>query len=152
MQNTPSPPPLVSDDESNNYYYGLHSKPVLIARTGSIPWERPKGPEAYLKPKELRGVSGHKIQDSWGGTLAPKILAILAERNVDWSSLDVVRIAYADEYPGDVIVWIGIRPNSLSRKDGMDVALQCKQVLLDHHIIEVEVEIRQPRVSNVTQT
>ena len=49
------------------------------------------------------------------------------------------------------MVWIGVTPNSLSRKVGMDAALQCKQVLLDHHI-EVEVEIHQLRGSNITQT
>lgn len=57
---------------------------------------------------------------------------------MNWTSTDIVRIGYVEESSGGVVLWIGV-----SYEDGTDVALQCKGLLLDHGIDDVEVEIRQ---------
>jgi hypothetical protein len=143
---TPSPPPPVSGDEAKFYYAGLPSSPVLIARTGSTPWEAPTGLEAYPKLKELRVVGEHEINDVWEDDLALKVHAILRAKGVDWSSTDVIRIGYVDEPSGGVILWIGVKPDSLSYEVGIDAALQCEELLLDYGINDVDVEIRQSEV------
>ncbi|KAH9020308.1 hypothetical protein EDB85DRAFT_531516 [Lactarius pseudohatsudake] len=145
---TPSPPPPPSKLEACTYYAGLPSRPRLIARTG-IPWEEPTGPEAYSRLRELRVVGEHEISDVWEDDLALKVHAILHAKGVDWTSTDVVRIRYIDDRDdpsGDVVLWIGVKPDSLSYKVGIDVALQCKGILLDYGINDVEVEIRQSEI------
>ena len=58
----PSPP---SQTEAKLYYTGLHSAPVLVARTGTTLWEEPTSPESHwhqkLKLKELRPIGNHAI-------------------------------------------------------------------------------------------
>ncbi|TCD69501.1 hypothetical protein EIP91_007431 [Steccherinum ochraceum] len=144
--------------EARWYYYGLPSRPFLVARTDCIVWEKPANlvspwddpvdPEAYPMPKEIRSVSCHKIGDVWENKLAPKLHAVLNSNNVDWTSTDVVRIGYVHKpSESNTIVWIGVEPSSLLPFDvGIDVALQCKNVLLDLGIDDVEVEIRESTV------
>jgi hypothetical protein len=130
---TPSPPLPVSDEEDQLYYAGLPSKPV--ARTGTTPYETPTGPEADPKFKEL-----------WEDDLAFKVHAILGENKVKWTSTDVIRIGYVEESSGNVILWIRVKPDSLSYEQGIDVTLQCKRLLLDYGINDVDVEIHQSEV------
>ena len=52
--------------------------------------------EAYLRPKRL-GISGrHAITGIWE-SLAPKVGAVLDVGQVNWNSIDPVRIGYVDE-------------------------------------------------------
>lgn len=51
---TPSSQPHPSDTEARLYYYGVPSKPVLVARTGS-PWEEPTGLDAYTRERKSSG-------------------------------------------------------------------------------------------------
>jgi hypothetical protein len=146
----PPLPPRVSAAEAEHYYNGLPSKPRLIARTGA-PWDPPSGPEAYLRSKELRIQGQHELlMELWEDNLAIKVHDILNQNLVDWSSTDIVRIAHDDEPDGNLILWIGIwvRPTRLSYEVGIEVALQCKRLLLDHSITDVDVELRE---SNIIQ-
>lgn len=141
---TPSPPPGVSPIEAKHYYHGLPSKPRLIARTGA-PWYPPSGPEPYLPFKELRIPGQHQLLDLWEDNLALNVHEILDQNEVNWSSTDIVRIAHVGELSGNLILWIGVRPHptSLSYDVGIDVALRCKRLLLDYHITDVDVELRE---------
>ena len=58
------PSPL-SELEAKFYYAGLHSAPVLVARTGTTPWEVPTGPGTYQKLEELRVSS--TAHPTWAG-------------------------------------------------------------------------------------
>jgi hypothetical protein len=91
-------------------------------------------------------VGDHEIKELWEDDLAFKVHAILAENKVEWTSTDVVRIGYLEESSGNLILWIGVKPASLSYEQGIDVALQCKKLLLDYGINDVDVEIRQSEV------
>ncbi len=88
----------------------------------------------------------HAINDVWEDDLAPKIHVILDTKEVEWTSTDVVRIGYVNEPSAGVILWIGVKPGSLSYRVGIDVTLQCKQLLLDYSINDVDVEIHQSDV------
>ncbi|EDR14456.1 uncharacterized protein LACBIDRAFT_321527 [Laccaria bicolor S238N-H82] len=146
---SPNLPP-VSETEAKVWYYGLPSRPKLIARTGSVLFALLPSFDAgypdYPETKEIRIVGEHKIQDVWEDGLASKIHALLDEKQVDWTSTDVVRIAAVERWKdlrSSVVLWIGVVPESLSYERGVDVALRCQRVLVDDYGIEdVDVEIR----------
>ena len=70
------------------HYAGLLNAPVLVARTGTAPWEAPKGPEGYRKLKQLKIVGNHVLTEDWENTLAPKIHdPIFGECEVDKTHL-----------------------------------------------------------------
>ncbi|PWW72935.1 hypothetical protein C7212DRAFT_359997 [Tuber magnatum] len=133
----------ISPQEAKHYYHGLYSKPVLVARTGTTLWTVPRGPEAYLPYKELRPVGSHPLTAIWEDNLALEIHNILEWRSIQWTSTDVVRIGIAGESVAPVIIWIGVKPNTLSGEDGFGVAQECKQLLVMNQILDVEIEIRE---------
>jgi hypothetical protein len=144
---SPLSPP--SEMEAKYYYYGLPSAPTLVARTGTTPWKAPTGPEAYLTAKELRPVGNHEIVDVWDDGLAAKVLALLTSKKVKWTSVDIVRIGYPEKSRPPVIVWIGVMPASLSGDDGVVVARECRELLEEHDITDVDVEIRESIVHQI---
>ena len=104
------------------------------------------GPEAYPWLKVLNTPGNHDISRVWKDDLAFKVHAILG---VDWSSTKIIRIGYADEPFGNVILWIGIwRPNPkcgsipLSYNVAIDVALKCKKLLEQYGIMDIDVEVQ----------
>jgi len=137
--------------EAKFYYSGLPSAPVLVARTGSTPWEAPTGPEAYRKLKELRVVGNHAINEVWEDNLALKLRALLDSMKVKWTSTDVVRIGNADDSESfaPVILWIGVMPVSLSGHNGVVVAFKCQELLVECGITDVDVEIRESVVTKL---
>ncbi|KAK0497222.1 hypothetical protein EDD18DRAFT_1161168 [Armillaria luteobubalina] len=146
---SPSLPLPPSAMEAKFYYTGLPSAPVLVARSSTNPWELPTGPEAYQQPKELRPVGNHApaFMEAWQGDLAPELFALLDSMKVKWTSTDVVRIGYAEEYSAPVVLWIGVTPASLSGDDGVVAVSKCQELLKEHNIDDVEVEIRESVVT-----
>lgn len=124
------------------YYAGLPSGPNLVGRSSTAPWEEPTGPEAYNRNKVLGTVGRHPIKDVWEGGLSRQVIEHLNSEEVAWTSIDVVRIGYRDESYRPVILWIGVKPQSLSAKEGTKVAHSCKQILVQFDIVDVDVEIR----------
>ncbi|CUS06751.1 unnamed protein product [Tuber aestivum] len=151
MTSSPScavfPRPPISSMEANLYYYGLYSRPILVARTSATLWKPPVCPPGYPSAKWLRTVGNHPLGKIWEGSLAPQIHKTLESQGVKWTSTDVARIGLVGEFLPPVIIWIGVQPGTLSREDGHAVAIQCKGLLLEHQILDVEVEIRESVVT-----
>ncbi|KAF9782172.1 hypothetical protein BJ322DRAFT_1127031 [Thelephora terrestris] len=138
-----SPP---SEMEAKSYYAGLPSAPILVARSSTTPWVAPTGPEAYLQTKELGPVGRHAIREVWEDGLGSKICALLDSMKVEWTSIDIVRIGYDEEYTthtAPVVIWIGVTPASLSGNDGVAVVVKCQEVLEEYNLTDVDVEIRE---------
>ena len=133
----------ISDLAAKHCCHGLHSKPVLVARTGTDTWEPPTGPEAYLRRKELRTVGNHPLKAVWEDNLALQIHNILESKGVKWTSTDVARIGFVGESVTPILIWIGVKPDTLSGEDSLTVAKKCKQLLIANRILDVEVEIRE---------
>lgn len=129
----PSPLPEM---EAKHYYRGLPPSPPLVARSSTTPLE-----ESTVK--ELRPVGNYAIKEIWEGSFSLKLFDILDSVKVQWTSIDLVRIGNIEETFAPVVVWIGVRPASLSGYDGLDVASKCKKLLLEHDIADVDVEIRE---------
>ena len=149
----PTLPPPVSDEEAKHYYHGLqdhdYSTPILVARTGTTPWEMPTGPEAFHKPKEVRPGTGrvrHPISEAMLEGLHSKLIALLESMEVKWTTVDVVRIGIVEEYPTwfdpfPIILWIGVSPGCFSRSDGINAAFKCREALAERGITDIDVEI-----------
>ncbi|TCD69494.1 hypothetical protein EIP91_007424 [Steccherinum ochraceum] len=138
-------PSAPSDDEIKGYYYGFPSKPKLVARTSFTPWHQPSGAGSFLRSKRLRPLGRHRIAEIWEEKLVPQIHTILCEGEIDFNSIEAWRIGHE---PSDwnVIVWIGVEPQSLSFDVGIEVAFKCKQVLLDCGVDDAEVEIKESKL------
>jgi hypothetical protein len=111
--------------EADPFYAGLPSTPRLVWRSGDSVWTAPTGPKAYHRRKVLRDVGEHPIKDVWEDNLALGIIEILKKTQVDWTSLNLVRIPYVDESPAQSppsVIWIGVTPSSLSRDDAAHVS------------------------------
>lgn len=134
--------------ESKLYYAGLPSHPVLVYRTGTTPWEPPTDSNAHVL-KELRPVFDHNIGTVWDD-LSQEVCRQLDSVQVTWTSIDVVCFAeVGKKEDGPPVLWIGVKPQSLSRKDAHTAAVGCKQLLESYRITDVEVEFRE---STVTQS
>lgn len=131
-----------SNLEAELYYYGLPSEPILVARTGTGTFDvyRPK-------KKFLRAVGDHPLIAVWEDKLALQTNNILGSKGVKCTSIEIIRIGCVGE-PASVVVWIGVKHNTLSRKDGLAVAKECKRLLVASEIFDVEVEIHEsvPRI------
>ncbi|KAI0002172.1 hypothetical protein BJV74DRAFT_882269 [Russula compacta] len=119
----PYPPSPVKDQD---YYSGIPSHPLL----------------------ESSSIRLHPLQLIWEATVGPALVNYLDSKGVKRTSLDPVRMRHAGESSPPVIVWMGVVPGSLSAKDGVEVATQCKSILSAHDIGDVHVEIRESEVDS----
>ena len=130
-----------------HYYAGLPSSPRLLARTSTTPWEKPNGPEADVKRKQLGAVFNHKLGTVWEDNLAFKIHDCLDDLGVKWTSTDVIRIGTAKNSTDPVILWIGVEPRALTSEDANTAAFRCLGLLEEFDITDVDVELRESSVS-----
>ncbi|KAG6876994.1 hypothetical protein C0992_011143 [Termitomyces sp. T32_za158] len=135
---------IPSIDEATSYYSGISpDPPMLLYRTGKIPWTMPTGPEAYRELSEMRGVFGHRINDVWK-TLGHEG-ELLDQQKVLWSSIDVVRFCKSKNTSvlGPVVLWIGVLPDTLTCKEAFNSANGLLELLQRHDITDVDVEYRE---------
>jgi len=50
-----------------------------------------------------------------------------------------------------VILWIGVKPLSLSRDDGIKIALECKGILVKYSIYDVDCDLREAETFPLTK-
>jgi hypothetical protein len=142
QSSSPPPPRVPSLEESKLYYYGLPSQPRLVARTTTTPWE------ASAPAKELRPVGDHKdLKEAWQNDLPNQLFDLLDELKIEWTSMDIVRIARAGDAHAPAILWLGVMPESLSGEEGVELAVKCKELLLERGISDVDCEIRETCLS-----
>ena len=105
------------------YYAGLPSAPILIARSSTRNWEGliHRGTFSRYRQRRLDPVGDHPFVEIWEDNFAFKIHALLDRNQVEWTSTDVVRIGFVDDdesTAGPVVLWIGIKPQTLSLREG----------------------------------
>ena len=136
----------ISDDDAHaNVHYayllGCPPGPPLVALTGTAPWDR--------RPRALGPARGHALWKIWeDGGLARKTFDLLESREVKYTSVDIVHAGSEEEEeeeerPLPVILWISVTRRLLARDDGLIVAHKCKELLEEHDVTDVEVEIRE---------
>ena len=134
-----------AEAHANVHYAYLLACPPLIARTGAIPWDR--------RPNALGPEKNHALCKIWEeeeGGLARETFDLLESREVKYACVDIVHAGSEEEgeegrrrRPLPVILWISVTRGSLARDDGIVVVHKCKELLEEHGVTDVEVEIRE---------
>ncbi|KAG5743102.1 hypothetical protein H9Q70_014185 [Fusarium xylarioides] len=88
------------------------------------------------------------------GPLRQKILE--AVQDIDWNAIDILRCGSADfndrHLVRPVILFVSVEPESTTWLNGRAVALRCRDVLREHGINDVEVEIKESRITQCCST
>lgn len=137
------------EDERTYYYYGLAGLPRLVARTSDHRWTKQQHITGwdYLCqiPKRYAPVYQEKIISKWTEDVS---LAIIEALNLcSWSYFFPIRIGLQNiifrrgspEVP--TVLHIAVEPGSLEWEEGITVALECRGILQNFQIFDVEVEI-----------
>lgn len=69
-----------------------------------------------------------------------KIIACLVD--IDWTTIDMVRIGTQVDTSDPIILWVGVTPGSLSWQQGVEIACCCRKVLLEAGL-DIHCEIRE---------
>ena len=138
---------VVSKPEAMFYYSGISpTRPELVYRTGSAKRIKPTGLEAYRKLKQAVGVFGHKLNVVWK-ELGPMVRDLLTAQGLNWTSIDVTRFITdgddGQEICGPVVLWVGVRRDSLLGEDAFNSSTDILSLLADFNIHDVEVEYRE---------
>ncbi|KAK1969321.1 hypothetical protein LY78DRAFT_630161 [Colletotrichum sublineola] len=139
--------------ERDWFYIGLPSRPKLVARSSSTPFHF-HGDAWSLDRKALAVVGDHPIVGKWNDEPSPlrnKILGILAEQDVDWQAIDILRIGYNDEREKPVIVSISVSVHT-SWETGSQVARECREALVEHELGDVHCEIKESVLFNLASS
>jgi hypothetical protein len=79
------------------------------------------------------------------------MVSYLDSMGVKCSSLDPSRIGCTDDPSPPTIIWVGVFPDALPAKDGVNVAIRCKDILSTNGIDDVHVELRELKVFRCTK-
>ncbi|KAF5022229.1 hypothetical protein F66182_5744 [Fusarium sp. NRRL 66182] len=156
---TAEPPSLLGTPpgelEIRDYYHGLPSKPKLVARSSSDPWNPPH--DGLSVWKTLDPVGRHPIVQAWNDSMGPLRQEILdAVKGIQWTAIDILRIGnfrqggiIDEEVIRPVTVLVSVEPGSTSWLDGKKVALHCRNILKNHGIHDVEVELKESTITKL---
>jgi hypothetical protein len=120
-------------------FYGLPTNPVSVYKTGND-WPVRRGPEAQRVPREARPVCNHPIQNVWP-KLGEQVYTFLDSLNVKWSTIDPVRFAEEGGESGQLYLWVGVVPKSLSFEGAKAAADGCKKILTFAHFPDIEIAL-----------
>ncbi|KAI0874956.1 hypothetical protein GGS24DRAFT_516147 [Hypoxylon argillaceum] len=137
------------EDERTCYYYGFAGLPRLVARTSNDRWTKQQHITGWDHlcqiPKRYAPVYQEKIISNWTEDVS---LAIIEALNLcSWSYFFPIRIGLQNiifrrgspEVP--TVLLIAVEPGSLEWEEGITVALECRGILQNFQIFDVEVEI-----------
>lgn len=145
-----SGPTAPGEEESQLYYAGLPSRPTLVARTSTEPW-RHRTDGGWPVYKTLEPVGQHPIVSLWNQSSGPLRYRILGAIDaLQWTAVDILRLGYErntnnSDVPLDnpVTLLVSVEPGSTSWSIGLSVALECRHVLGEFEIFDIEVEIKE---------
>ncbi|KAG9501874.1 hypothetical protein J7337_007572 [Fusarium musae] len=149
MGELPATPP--SRKEFRSYYSGLPDCPYLVARSTMTPWNGPVY-DWDVYDRILDPVEKHAVVPLWNDSTGPMRRKILeAVQDIDWNAIDILRCGSADSNDRHlvrpVILFVSVKPESTTWLDGRAVTLKCRDVLQEHGINDVEVEIKESRIT-----
>ncbi|CAE7152576.1 unnamed protein product [Rhizoctonia solani] len=147
IKSAPDPPanaPYVpSAVEAELYLYGLYSMPRLIARSSSDVWIKPTGLRANFERKELRPLRAQRLDEVWEDTVAPAMDRYLVDKQVQWTSMEPLRIGIEGQ-PFSAVILIGVKPGTLSPELGLEAAVGCRSILVESNIDGIHIIISEP--------
>ncbi|KAH7226268.1 hypothetical protein BKA60DRAFT_555747 [Fusarium oxysporum] len=145
----------ITEEEAKGYYIGLFSCPKLVARsnTEDEPWSARH--DGWTVHKTIDPIGNHAIVPLWNDANSDLRAGIIATlRDINWTAIDILQLGYSRRLhtmnePDDMFpkLLISVQPESTSWESGFTVTLQCRQVLREHGINDVEVEMMEAWVS-----
>ncbi|KIM35635.1 hypothetical protein M413DRAFT_32388 [Hebeloma cylindrosporum] len=127
-------------------FYGLPSIPRCVFKTGE-PW---RVSTTWRIIREARPVCDHPMQNEWL-RIGQLVYEHLDSLNVEWSSIDPVRFSEAKkEDVSELLLWIGVIPETLAFEAAKDAAKDCKDILVREGFPDVEVAFRESVVTQST--
>lgn len=106
----------------------------------ATPWSQ-QWSEGYIVRKVISVIGKqHVVQDILDNYDPDKIMTCLAD--IDWTTIDVVRIGTQHSTSDPIILWVGVVPGSLSWQKGVEVACHCHRVLWEAGL-DMHCEIRE---------
>ncbi|KAF5649146.1 uncharacterized protein FTJAE_1142 [Fusarium tjaetaba] len=149
MDELPATPP--SRKEFFSYYHGLPDSPNLVARSATTPWNGPVNDWDDCG-RIFDPVEKHAVVPLWNDSTGPVRRKILeAVQDIDWNAIDILRFGSADfkdrHLVRPVILVVSVEPDSTTWLDGRAVALKCRDILREHGINDVEVEIKESKIT-----
>ncbi|KAI0056726.1 hypothetical protein BV25DRAFT_1831935 [Artomyces pyxidatus] len=126
-------------------FYGLPSLPPCVYKSGPA-WR--EHPGSYRITREARPVYDHPIADQWRA-IGTRIYQLLDSQGVKWTSIDPV--AFSEEGKVEpfcpIVMWIGVRPESLFYEAAVVAAEAIKKMLAEAGFPEIEVAFRESVVT-----
>lgn len=136
------------DEERDEYYFGLAGKPRLVARTSHNRWSRPEQTGAWARQLRKRFAAVSKFQQPeivarWTKDLGLALITALDD--CSWSHFFPIRIGLEDANPSKfpTVLLIAVERDSLQWEEGVAIALECRRILQQFKIANIEVEIRE---------
>jgi uncharacterized protein YozE (UPF0346 family) len=135
----------------DRWYYGIRSRPMCVATSESrVGWKRLSSLDCGFPSRKyiLIPSRDHPLHAIWSSDIAPKIRDILDKLTTGQICLDVVRICDQEEEieTAVMVIWIGVLPDSLSEEEGIEVVEECKGVLDERGLEDVNIGIRETHV------
>ncbi|KAI1777147.1 hypothetical protein F4818DRAFT_439508 [Hypoxylon cercidicola] len=141
------------DEERAEYYFGIAGNPRLVARTSHERWSKPVHEGAWNTHRRKRYLAvlereQHEIVSRWTKDLTLALVQALNE--CSWTYFFPIRIGLEDtlfsEFP--TILLVAVEEDTLQWKKGIAVALECRKILRDFKIANVEIEIREGKYAH----
>jgi hypothetical protein len=124
----PDVPFIPSVEEAQHRYYGLPSQPYFVVHSSHDIWVMPTGIETYIQLKELHCISEHALCNIWEGSVDTIMHNLLVKQKVHYMSLDPVHIGIVNESAAPVIIWVRVKPGSLSAEYGIKVTIGLRAI------------------------
>ncbi|XXG94083.1 hypothetical protein Hte_000335 [Hypoxylon texense] len=142
-----------NDEERDEYYFGIAGSPRLVARTSHDRWSRPvhEEPWGIRRRKRYAPVLEHEQHDIVSRWTKDLTFALVKALNkCSWTFFFPIRIGLDDTRLAELatILLIAVEEDSLQWEEGIAVALECRKILRDFKIANVEIEIREGRYSH----
>lgn len=98
----------------------MQSGPKLVARSGTSSWEE------YPKHRQIHGgAPGQPLAKIWESDICPKVISILNSLEIKWHTLKALRIGEEEEYDPPLVLWIGVKSDTLTGADSVVVVSKC---------------------------
>lgn len=142
-------PDLISKYEMNFWYHGISGNPPKLLwrsdfETNPFPIPPPGTNFLKIPAKTVHGVFKTPLNDVWGDTVAPRILASLKAQGLKYSAVQMARFSTVedgkDETRGPIVVWIAVRPNTTNAGAVRDATPDILRILADVQLTDVVVE------------
>ncbi|KAJ3766259.1 hypothetical protein FB446DRAFT_758532 [Lentinula raphanica] len=136
---------------AHDFFFGTPNNPLCVYKSGD-PWPTNTGQDSLRIIREIRPVAhDHPIRSKWSDDIVMKVCDLLDERNVQWTSVDPVAFAeVGKETFCPFLIWIGVKPTSLSYEDARTAAEAVTSFLTGSGLDAIEIGFRESIVTRLS--